>query len=174
MIQSSRLTIQPLAAADNAFIFELVNSPGWKQFIGERHVHTLEDADAYIQKILHDPKVQYWVVRSRELQEPVGVVTLIKRDYLDHHDIGFAFLPQQSRQGFAFEASVAVLQYLLPNYTSTHILATTLPDNVNSIGLLEKLGLRFDREIQPGNEPLLLFAAEKAQLSQHLQHIQPA
>ncbi|MEK6783306.1 MAG: hypothetical protein AABY93_16515 [Bacteroidota bacterium] len=42
--------------------------------------------------------------------------------------------------------------------THTHILATTIKENVRSIKLLEKLGLRFDREINIENEVLWVYS----------------
>jgi RimJ/RimL family protein N-acetyltransferase len=39
-----------------------------------------------------------------------------------------------------------------------YILATTLKDNVNSIGLLEKLGLAYEKDILVGNDELMVFS----------------
>ena len=47
-IHTERLLLSPFAATDAAFIFELLNTPTWIQFIGERNINTLEDAENYI------------------------------------------------------------------------------------------------------------------------------
>ena len=80
--KTDRLLLRTLTIADAAFIFELVNTAGWIQFIGDRNVHTNEDAKRYIQKILSNPDVNYRVVTLQDAQTAVGVVTLIKRNYL--------------------------------------------------------------------------------------------
>src|SRR5690242_10451129 len=93
-LTSKRLLLTKLSLDDADFIFELVNSPGWLKFIGDRNVKAPEDARMFILKILNNPSVNYWIVRVQELLLPIGVVSFIKRDYLDFYDIGFAFLPK--------------------------------------------------------------------------------
>lgn len=155
---TSRLVLNKLAPADADFIKELVNTPGWIKFIGDRNIHNDEDAARYIQKIMGDPNIQYWVVKTKDVHIPIGIVTFIKRAYLSHHDIGFAFLPAHAGQGYAREATAAVLNDIAGTGTHTHILATTLKENASSIHLLEKLGFIFSSEIDTENEILLLYA----------------
>ena len=77
---------------------------------------------------------------------PVGIISLIKRSYLEYFDIGFAFLPQYTNNGYAYEASKAILAMVsrLPAFKT--VLATTLSSNKSSIKLLAKLGFRFEKE----------------------------
>src|SRR5215218_9705823 len=90
---TERLLIIPLATSDDSFILELVNTEGWISFIGNRNITSQVEAKAYIQKILENSNCSYWVVKLKEQQQSIGIITYIKRDYLEHHDIGFAFLP---------------------------------------------------------------------------------
>ena len=45
-ISTERLLLDLLTLEDHEFIMQLVNSKGWIQFIGDRNVHTKEDAIA--------------------------------------------------------------------------------------------------------------------------------
>lgn len=83
----------------------------------------------------------------------------MKRDYLDDHDIGFAFLPQYAKKGYAYEAVKAVLDLALKHYPV--LLATTISENKNSIALLSKLGLQYERTIKIENEKLLIYSTAK-------------
>lgn len=157
-LKTNRLFIEPLTLNDWSFILELVNTKGWLTFIGNRNVSTQEDAVTYIQKILDNPNCAYFVFKLKEDNTPIGVITLIKRDYLDHHDIGFAMLPKYSKNGYSFEASKRVLDELSKSKQHTKILAITLADNVPSKSLLEKLGLAFEKTIRENNEELLLYS----------------
>ena len=47
--ETERLLVQPTNEADAAFILELMNTPKWIKYIGQRNVHTEADALAYIQ-----------------------------------------------------------------------------------------------------------------------------
>lgn len=154
-METERLVLSELNSTDADFIFELLNTPEWIKFIGERNIRTITDANAYIKKIGDNPLTTYWAVKLKEEQLPIGVVTFMKRDYLDHYDIGFAFLKRFGKKGYAYEAS----KRLLDEVSLQHkiILATVLKDNKNSIQLLERLGLKFDKEILINNEQLLLY-----------------
>lgn len=155
-METSRLLLSGLSAADTAFMFELLNTPLWIKFIGDRHIKTIKDAEVYIQKIIYNPTADYWVVTLKEQQIKIGVVTFMKRDYLEYYDIGFAFLPAYAKKGYAYEASKKLLEEVSPHHQQ--ILATVLKENSNSIHLLEKLGLQFDKELVVNNEALYLYS----------------
>lgn len=154
---TERLILNALSHNDTAFIYELVNTPEWIRFIGQRHVTNHEDATNYINRILYNINADYTTVRLKDSLTPIGVITFLQRDYLPHPDIGFAFLPQFGKKGYAYEAAKVVLDSLKQVNSHKTLLATTLPDNVNSIHLLEKLNLQFDKEISVGEEKLLLY-----------------
>ncbi len=163
-LQTNRLLIEPLAASDDGFIFELVNTEGWIEFIGNRNITSLTDACAYIQKIDANKNITYWVVKLRVDEVKIGVVTYLKRDFLKHADIGFAFLPCFSKQGYAYEAVSAVLHQLFQEHTDTHILAITLPQNISSVALLKKIGLVFEKEMEIENEKLHVYGVSVDQV----------
>ena len=154
---TQRLSLITLTTDDADFIIELVNTPAWIKFIGERNVKNSEDAIAYIQKIIANPNVNYWIVNLQEQKIPICIITFIKRDYLNHHDIGFAFLAKYTRQGYAYEATKIVLADEVNNSVHSNILATTIKENNNSIQLLIKLGFSFSHEIEQGGEKLLVY-----------------
>ena len=159
-----RLELSLLETTDADFILDLLNTEGWLRFIGDRQVRTQEDAQNYIQKIANNPAILYWVVKTKKERTPIGVISFIKRDYLAHHDIGFAFLPAFLHQGFAYEATGVILKDLLADPKHPMILATTLKDNVTSIRLLEKLGFQFVREIRREQDTLSLYSIQAGSL----------
>lgn len=163
---TARLVLSKLELADAAFIYELVNTEGWLQFIGDRNVKNIADAEGYVQRINDNPNVTYWVVCTRGDGLPLGLVTLIKRDYLEHSDIGFAFLPQYAGKGYAYEGAVTVLRDLAKDPPHKHFVAITVGDNINSIKLSEKLGLKFSHEFERDGETLsqYIVSANKVQI----------
>jgi [ribosomal protein S5]-alanine N-acetyltransferase len=150
-----RLVLTELTLDDSEFILELVNSPGWLQFIGDRNVRSKEEAINYVQKIMANPSIKYWVVKIKESGIRVGIITFIKRVELDYPDIGFAFLSRFSKQGYAREATEAVLRDV--NKEHACLLAITMKENTSSIRLLERLDFHFDREIIKEEETLQVY-----------------
>ncbi|MFC6102031.1 GNAT family N-acetyltransferase [Olivibacter domesticus] len=156
-IETKRLNLSEVNFTHAAFIFELLNTPGWLAFIGERNIKSLEDAGNYIQKIQESTIVNYWVASLKEGGAPIGIITYIKRDYLEHWDIGFAFLPAYGKLGYAYEAAKRILKEVLKNPFSNYIVATVIQENTLSIKLLEKLGLTFQEEIERDGKLLCLY-----------------
>lgn len=165
-MQTERLAIHPLDLQDAAFILALVNDAQWLAFIGDKGVHTLDDARHYLR---NGPLAMYaqhgfglWRVSLRTTGEALGLCGLVKRDGLDDVDIGFAFLPAHRGQGYALEAARAVLAHGFGPLGLPRIVAITLPHNHRSRQLLESLGMTLQRSLRlPVDGPeKLLYAIE--------------
>jgi [ribosomal protein S5]-alanine N-acetyltransferase len=154
---TQRLLLNLISEQDDDFIFSLVNSKGWLQFIGDRNVHSKKDSINYIKRIKNTPNLFYWVVKLKDSKTPIGIVSFLKRDYLEHFDIGFAFLPGYNGHGYAFEATKKILSIVSKKAEYPHILATTIPQNLSSIRLLTKLGFQFEKEIEVQHEKLHIY-----------------
>ena len=148
-IKTERLILAEFIEADAPFILEMLNDPAWIKFIGDRGVKTLSDARDYIvnklQKSMEELGFGMLLVKLKDGEFPVGTCGLLKRDYLDHLDIGFAFLPEFRGKGYAFEATYALITYGKKELGMKRILAYTDAENSTSIKLLKKLGLEFER-----------------------------
>ncbi|WP_410877539.1 GNAT family N-acetyltransferase [Myroides sp. DW712] len=156
-METERLSLTELHHHDHAFIIEIVNTPGWLKFIGNRNIYSALDAQHYIQNILDDTQFTFWVVRLKTNQTPLGLVSCIKRDYLDAHDIGFAFLPNHMNKGYAKEATTKIIAEFKRTASHQKLYATTLPENKSSIKLLMRLGFTFIKTIHPKDELLNLY-----------------
>lgn len=169
MIETSRLILRKLSLSDSAFIIWLLNTPEWLENVGDRHVHTLEDAHAYL---LNGPIKSYdlngFGLRAIQLKGSdtlIGVCGLIKRYNFDDVDIGYALFSRFMGNGYAFEASKATIDYGFNQLNLNRIVAVTTEENIRSRNLLARLGSRFETEmIMPGsNDVLFLYAVNKHQ-----------
>jgi RimJ/RimL family protein N-acetyltransferase len=165
VVETDRLILRWLGAGDAAFILQLLNEPSWIKYIGDKGVKTLEDAENYIRK---GPREMYerrgyglYLVETRARGESIGICGLIKREALDDVDLGFAFLPRYWGKRYAFEAATAAIAYGKGVWGLARIVAITSPDNHPSVGLLTRLGFRFERRVRLSAEgpELELYAA---------------
>jgi ribosomal-protein-alanine N-acetyltransferase len=143
-IRTNRLIISELIMEDHEFIFELLNSPTWLKFIGDRGIKTPEDARNYIQTACIDSYRKngfgLYKIQLHDLTR-IGLCGLLQRTYLNHPDIGFAVLPAYEGKGYITEASVAVLDYSKSTMDHENYLGITGPDNLGSQRVLEKIGM---------------------------------
>ncbi|MCC5802401.1 GNAT family N-acetyltransferase [Rossellomorea vietnamensis] len=153
--ETNRLSLRWVEESDAGFILTLLNEPGWLQYIGDKGVHTLEDANLYI---LNGPRAMYeqkgfgLFLAERKLDHtPIGLCGLIKRDGLEDVDIGFAFLSAYQSQGYAYEAACATVEFAKESGIK-RLVAITSKDNEPSSKLLEKLGMTFDGYVTLSND----------------------
>lgn len=139
-LRTERLTLSEITPDDADFMLELMNDPGWIRNIGDRGIRTVDGARAYIAERFAP---QFWLLVRDPAGERVGVCGILKRDGLDHPDIGYAYLERHSGRGYATEAAAAVLRHAREEMGLRTVLAITAPDNTPSQRVLEKIGLKF-------------------------------
>jgi len=159
---TDRLALRAMCEADAEFILELLNEPSFVQYIGDRGVRSLADAQAYIR---NGPRASYasfgfglWLVSEAPGGTPIGMCGLLKRETLEDVDLGFAFRPAHWGRGFALEAARAVLAHGQAAFGLRRVVAVVQPDNAASLRVLGRLGFEFERMIEwPGTAtPLML------------------
>tara|TARA_R110001583_G_scaffold73483_2_gene204423 strand:+ start:187 stop:699 length:513 start_codon:yes stop_codon:yes gene_type:complete len=161
--ETERLLLIPTSLKDASFLLKLLNTPKWQLYIGDRNVHTLKDAKKYIKDKI-TPQLEklgfanYTIVRKID-NVKIGTCGLYDRDGIDGFDIGFAFLPEFEKQGYAFESAQKILKIGVDIFKIEKICAITVKENWASQKLLEKLGLHFEKyiKIPNDNEELLLY-----------------
>ena len=171
VLKTERLTLRKLTTDDAGFLLELLNEPSFIQNIGDRNVRTIDDACRYA---LNGPIASYeqhgfglYLVELKESGAAIGICGLVKRDSLPDADIGFAFLPAFWRRGYALESALGVKQYGFNVLGLKRILAIVNPKNAASIGVLEKIGLSYDRMVRMAEDApeICLYSSDEKEVS---------
>jgi [ribosomal protein S5]-alanine N-acetyltransferase len=167
-LTTDRLLLRQPLLSDAGFILRLLNDPDWLRYIGDRSVRSEADAQRYIsERLLESFRSQgfgLWVIQWRDQPAPLGLCGLLRRDSLADVDIGFALLPEARGLGIAREAALRTLQFAKAELGLRRVVAITKPANSASAGLLQRLGLCFERIIEhEGGDSLCLYGIELAQ-----------
>ena len=161
---NSRVTLRRLTLSDVPFLLELLNDPDFIANIGDRHVRTFEDAERYLTS---GPLEMYeqlgyglWCVELRTTSTPIGICGLLKREWLEDVDLGFALLPDFRGKGYAIEAARITMARASEVYHLQRVVAIVSRGNERSEQLLAKLGMKFERMVQsaPGAPEIQLFS----------------
>jgi [ribosomal protein S5]-alanine N-acetyltransferase len=156
ILETGRLALNELTADDAPFIVELLLSRGFKENIGDRGVRDLDGARGYIERTRAGYAANGFGVWRADLKatgEAAGICGLVKRDGLDHPDIGYAFLEGFWGSGLASEAGAATLAYAREVLGLPTIVAIVQPTNGGSIAVLRKIGMQAAGLIKlPGND----------------------
>ena len=146
-LETTRLQLHQMMLQDSPFLLKILNTPGWLKYIGDRNVRTIEDAKDYyrnkIAKSWDEEGLGFFTLKEKKTGLSIGTAGLVNRDGIDGVDIGFALLPDYEGRGFAYEACLKIIQFAREEIGLQEIFAITLPENIRSIRLLERLGLQF-------------------------------
>jgi RimJ/RimL family protein N-acetyltransferase len=112
--QTKRLKIRHFNEDDAGFILKLLNEESFIKNIGDKKVRCAEDAINYLR---NGPVANYKkfgfglnLVSLKDSNTPIGMCGLLKRNELEHPDLGYALLSEYCSKGYAQEASISVLK----------------------------------------------------------------
>lgn len=149
--ETERLILRPTNLDDAKLILELVNTPKWIEFIGDRGVKNIDDAEAYIKNKI-TPQLErlgygnYTIIVKSDGSK-IGSCGLYDREGLEGIDIGFALLPAYEKKGYAFEGTNKLKEAAFGEFGLSEISAIVVEKNKASQNLLSNMGLSFEKNI---------------------------
>ena len=156
-LETERLYLRRVTLDDTDLMLAVWNDPAFIRNVGDRGVRTAEQAGEAMKsgtlKLYEDYGYGPYSMVLKSDESQIGICGLFKRENLEDPDIGFAVLPDHCSRGYAGEAAFAVVAHARDDLGIHKLTAIVSPENAPSIGLIEKLGLSFDRMItMPGDE----------------------
>jgi RimJ/RimL family protein N-acetyltransferase len=150
--ETERLILRPTDLTDASFLVALYNTPKWLKYIGDRKIKTIAQAKQFIEARILPQLItlgysNYTVIRKAD-QTKIGACGLYDREGLIGIDLGFAFLPEYEKQGYAFEASSVLMDAANKQFGLESLGAITTKDNNDSQSLLKKLGFEYTKMIK--------------------------
>ncbi|MCB9187651.1 MAG: GNAT family N-acetyltransferase [Flavobacteriales bacterium] len=165
--QTERLFLRPTDTSDAEFVYRLFNSPVWLANIGDRKVYSIKEAEDYIQNkmIAQLERLGYanYTLILKNTDQKIGVCGLYDRPTLEGVDLGYALLEEFFGQGYATEAAERILNAGFNVFGLEVVQAITLPSNISSQRVLEKIGMRFHKLFFMEGDPeeLMLYRLER-------------
>ncbi len=159
--ETDRLILRHVTLDDAPQIHALLTDPDFLAQIGDRGVKTLADARVAIAERYvpaYADGIGMFAVIDRASGAWLGMAGLVKREGLDHIDVGYAFLPAGRGKGYALEAVRAAMAWAAAHGIAP-IVAIVSPGNARSIAILEGIGLTSSHAIRlPGaDHDVMLF-----------------
>jgi RimJ/RimL family protein N-acetyltransferase len=163
-IETERLVLRPFTADDAAAWLPLISLPEIVRYTGDTPVRSVEEArELLCSRPLRDYAL-YGFGRLAVIEKASGrLVGFCGFKYvveLGEIDIGYRFLPDCWGKGYATESAGALMREGRRTHDIRRVVGTVHPDNPASGRVLEKLGLRFERLLEPDEQGVrfLLYA----------------
>lgn len=150
-IQTSRLVLRPWRADDADTWFSILQEQGILHYFPNPKPPPREKADSYIahhQKQWEERGYGHWAVVTPEDGQVVGWNGLEYLPELGETEVAFLLSSRVWGRGYASEAARAALNFGFETARLDKIIGLVHPDNIASISVLEKCGLRFVDHVQ--------------------------
>ena len=160
IFDSERLVFRQFTIDDAALIHQLNSDP-----LVLKYVHELPSTPERALERLHNSilphYLQYgygrWAVELKATNEFIGWCGLKFRPERNETDLGYRFIPSCWGKSYATEAAIACLDYGFYHLQLIRITATAHKENIASLRILEKCGMRYLRDEEVDGCPVKSF-----------------
>jgi RimJ/RimL family protein N-acetyltransferase len=149
-IETERLLLRGITDEDDDFIIAMHQNPQVTEFLyGD---WTLEFIHMWMgfMKTRTQNSLHIWVIEEKISRKPIGFIGMDSPDWQASFtpctEIGWRLLPQYWGKGYASEAAKAIIQFAFIELNLDEIVSFTAKANRNSMGVMEKIGMRRDEE----------------------------
>ncbi len=146
MLETDRLILRLQSYDDAPSLVEMNAEPEVIRYTGDHSLGSIQEA----RKLLEERVFPQW----EKYKMGRFTVTLKDGTYLgwcglryfpesDEVDLGYRFMKKHWGKGYATESSRAVLEYGFKTLKRTRIIAKAMPENKDSLKVMQKLGMTF-------------------------------
>lgn len=140
-------------------VYELWTDEGVRRFLFDGRVISRDEARSFVEASVENfgrHGYGLWLAFERDAERLVGFAGLLRSDE-DAPNLIYGVHPDFWGEGYATEASAAVLSYAFKTLALPKIKADVDEANVESARVLEKLGMKRVRRASVEGRPLLYF-----------------
>jgi RimJ/RimL family protein N-acetyltransferase len=166
-METERLILRRFTLDDAEAWLPLISLPEIIRYTGDTPATSIEQARESLRtRPLRDYEAHGYgrlAVIEKSSGRLVGFSGLKFVSDLDDVDIGYRFLPDCWGKGYATESARPLMDHGWRELGLKRVVGTVHPDNPASGRVLEKLGLRFERVLEPdeAGDSVLLYAIER-------------
>ena len=147
MIETPRCKLTTMQSCDRDLVIKLYTNAEVRRFLGgvvnEQSIHL-----RFLQMLEPDPETQRWVIRVKDNNSSIGIVSLGKHHNNVDTEISYQLMPEWWRKGYGTEATKAIVTYGLTVLNLPRIIAETQINNIASCRLLENIGMRLEQTVE--------------------------
>jgi [ribosomal protein S5]-alanine N-acetyltransferase len=149
ILETERLYLREFVLSDAQLLIDLNDNPNVVRYTGDGPVESLEKARDILQNTIfpqYPNKLGRWAVHLKTDDTFIGWSGLKYIEQLNEIDLGYRFFEQHWGKGYATESAKAILAYGFNALNLQEIVGRAAIDNVNSVKVLEKVGMKFEKE----------------------------
>jgi ribosomal-protein-alanine N-acetyltransferase len=165
ILETNRLILRHLVPDDLANLFALYSDPEIRRYFPEgtlTYEETREELEWFLNGHPHHPQLGLWATVYRETGEFIGRCGLLPWMIEQRPEVEVAYLLAKTHwgQGLGTEAAQAILRYGFEQLQLSRLICLIDRDNRASRKVAEKIGMRFEKELEDEFGPALLYSTD--------------
>ena len=165
ILETERLRLRPLRGDDLDAYAAMQADPEVMRYLGEGTPQSREDAWRNMAMILGHWTLRgfgIWAVEEKATRTFVGRVGLFQPEGWPGQEVGWSLAREHWGKGYAIEAAEAALDHAFHTLRWPRAISLIDPDNQRSISVAERLGERFERDVEIRGRRTLLYAIDRS------------
>jgi [ribosomal protein S5]-alanine N-acetyltransferase len=162
VIETERLILRTFTEYESLLIYELNNDADVTRYTGDP-IRDEAHAREVLQKNILPQYALYnhgrWAVHTKPGMEFIGWCGLKTRPERNETDLGYRFMKSAWGKGYATEAAFACLKYGFEKLKIPRIVGRAMPQNIASLRVLEKCGMKYVGEEIADGHPAITYEA---------------
>ena len=165
-IETSRLRLRMFTPGDLDALSQITGDPEVMRYLGTSGARSREKTKNTIDAILRhweEHGFGIWAVEHKADQRLIGWCGLQMLEKTPEIEIAYLLARDYWNQGLATEAGRAAIEYGFNGLKLERIVAIALPENVGSSRVMEKIGMKYERDAHYYNVDVVYYALERDQ-----------
>ncbi len=147
ILETKRLRLREFTLSDAQLIYDLNDDPEVIKYVADPACKDVAAAAEVLQTIILPQYAKYnmgrWAVELKETGACIGWCGIKFLEDKGEYDLGYRYFRKHWRKGYGFEAAAASLEFGHTNRMLKKIMACASKENLGSIRVLEKIGMKF-------------------------------
>ena len=170
MIETERLLLRKPRAEDASGLLEALSDPEAMRYIGDGSTTDLAGAEQAVERWLERWNawgIGMFVVERMGDSRVLGRVGFLRWDPEtweiggSETELGWGLAREHWGSGYATEAALALRDWAFDGHGLTRLISLIQHENLRSVRVAEKLGERYERDVEVRGRPARLYALER-------------
>jgi [ribosomal protein S5]-alanine N-acetyltransferase len=152
-LETERLVLRPLSADEMDSLHRISNEPNVRRYLWDGEAiseATIKSLIAHSDRMFCEERIGVFGVRTRGREDLLGFCGFVRLEGMEEPELWYELTQKVWGRGIATEAARACVRYALEEVGMERVIAGADAPNTASLRVIEKLGMKYLGNINPG------------------------
>lgn len=160
LLETQRLFLEPVRDDELEILHHIFTDEYVRRYLCDNRIWSVEQVKEMLdesQRLFTEEKFGIWLIKTKCDRQAIGFVCLWYFFDESQAQLGYALLPDATKQGFATEAVLKICEYAFEQLGYEYLIASCDRPNLESQKLAQRIGMIFSEERTINDNPTVFF-----------------